>query len=291
MKRLLGLVFLFVFMANAQKDVILEVDGYIETKEYKKAKNILLEIGPEQQSIAIKERLGDVHSYLREWDKAIPIYGELVNRYPNNSDYQFRYGGVIARKAQNSNRIIALTLIGKIKKSFLKAAELDADHIEVRWGLLDLYTALPSILGGSTTKAYNYAEQLKKLAPIEGYFALAYVSELDEKPNKADEYFRKTLSYIDDLDEVKRNQLNYLIGKVCRDYNIKLEKGISHLKIFIRDHSVKDGVPLSHAYYRLAKIYRIKKDRDRANYWIRKALNDDSEFKLAQKEQEIIAML
>ena len=291
MKKYLVVFFLFTLALSAQENLLSNVDRYIETKQYVKAKNILLKTSAQEITRPIKERLGDVYSHLREWDSAIEVYKELVAAYPDNADYQFKYGGVVARKAQISSRLKALTLIGKIKSGFLNAAALDTNHIEARWGLLDVYTALPSLLGGSFSKAYGYANELKRISPIEGYFAFAYIYELDGKPEKADENLKKTFKYIDALENVKRNQLNYLVGKVCSDYNIKLDKGIAHLMEFIKNYSVKDGVPKSHGYYNLAKLYRLKKDRDNADFWIRKALTNDSSFQLAHEERKIIDML
>ena len=291
MKTLFALFFLFVISVSAQEDVLMHVDSYIKAKEYNKAKTLLLDNISKNPTAALKERLGDVYSYLREWDEAIPIYKELVEADSKNAQYQFKYGGALGRKAEVSSRFMALTLIGRIKSSFLKAAELDPKYIEARWGLVDYYTSVPSLLGGSVSKAINYANQLKAISPIEGYFALAYIYEQDDETFKVDENFKKTVQYFDQLDYVERNQLNYLIGKVCANYNLKLDKGIYHLKEFIKRHTVKDGSPLYLAYYSLAKIYRLKNDKQNADYWISKVLKDKPDFEMGIEERKIIDQL
>ena len=275
----------------AQITVTDNVNAYINAKEYKKAKSLLLTEIKTNASLQNKDLLADVYSYLREWDKAIPIYKELISKNPKNANYHFKYGGAVARKAESSSRLRALGLIGTIKKSFLKASKLDAKHVDTRWGLIDFYVSVPSILGGGASKAYTYAGDLQKINPIEGHFAYAYLYANDDKPDKAKKHYLKTLEYIPAIKNVKRNQLNYLIGKVCGDYNRNLDIGIYRMKIYIQKHTVKDGVSLSEAYYRLAKLYRLKNDKKNANTWISKALVKESDFKLAKEEKKRINAL
>lgn len=291
MKRILFFWVVGMLSLTAQTKVENQVNSYIINKNYNKAKTLLLKEVTKNPTTTLKNQLADVHSYLKEWDSAIAIYEGLVKEYPDNADYHFKYGGVTARKAQDGSRIRALGLIGTIKRSFIKASELDKNHVDVRWGLLDFYLSVPSILGGSTAKAYKYANELAAINPLEGHFALAYVYANDEKAEKSTMEYLKTLHYIPNIKTVERNQLNYLIGKVCGDYNENIDIGITKMKDFIRNHSVKDGVSLSDAYYRLAKLYRLKKDRKNADVWIKKAIANQSDFKLALEEFELIETL
>ena len=228
---------------------------------------------------------------IRDRDNAIDLYKELVTIYPKNADYHFKYGGITARKAQDGSRIRALGLIGTIRRSFIKASELDAKHLDARWGLIDYYLSVPVILGGSTDKAYKYAKELARINPIEGHFAYAYVYANDDQPEKAEMQYLKTLDYIPTIKTVERNQLNYLIGKVCGDYNQNIGIGILKMKDFIANYSIKDGVTLSEAYYRLAKLYRINNDRKNASFWIQKAIANQSDFNLALEERKRIETL
>ena len=290
MKRVLLFWLSGILFLNAQASTN-DINSYINAKEYKKAKTLLLKEIKSNPSIIVKGQLADVYSYLKEWDNAITIYKELVEAYPKNADYHFKYGGITARKAQSGSRIRALSLIGTIRRSFIKASELDDKHLDSRWGLIDFYLSVPVILGGSTTKAYKYAKELANISAIEGHFAYAYVYSNDDKPEKAREEYIKTLDFIPNIKTVKRNQLNYLIGKISGDFNKHLDIGILKMKDFIKNYTIKDGVPLSEAYYRLAKLYRLKKDRKNANIWINKAIANQSDFKQAIEEREFIKTL
>ena len=88
------------------------------------------------------------------------------------------------------------------------------------------------------------------------------------------------------LSDVKlfQNQVLHIqaqIGKVSADYNVQLDKGEKCLKTYIENYTVKDGVPLQWAYYRLAQIFKHKNDKKSALIWIDKALAFNSDFDFA----------
>jgi len=281
---------LSVTLGMAQEELLLKADEYIASKQYTKAIK-LLEANTENLSSELKDKLGESYAYIGEWDKAIPIYEALKEKHPENAEYWFRYGGVLAMKAQNSSKFTALTLIGRIKSSFIKAAELDNEHIDTRWALVDVYLSLPGILGGSVSKAKKYAKELQTISSIDGYLSLGYVYEYDDEPIKAKENYLKGLWNLDEVDHITRNQLRYQIGKVCGDYGVKIDEGIGHMEKFIDNYSVKDGVGKEWVYYRMARLYRHKNDKKTAREWVQKAIAINNEFDLALKERERIARM
>lgn len=276
------------FFCVGQQEVLVKVDHYLMLKKYEEAEMALVGAANVQYAPGLMDKLGEVYGLQGKWDEAIGIYEELTDSYPQNPEYQFRYGGVLARKAQNSSKLRALMLLGRIKEGFMKAVELNPNHIEARWALVDLYVSIPGIVGGSTSKAYKYAREIKAISPFEGYLALGYVCEYDDEPQKAEQHYKKALSFLAELEGVPRNQLNYQIGKVCGDYGIYLEKGLQHMESYINNFTVRDGVPLYWAYYRMAKLYRHQGIVAQAKVWIDKALGDRPEFKPALEERDII---
>jgi len=292
MKKISVLCFLFLsFWSNGQQNIIDKATNYIHLKEYEYAETLLKKEIKESESLALKDKLGEVYSYQEDWDAAIEVYKELSEVEPKNADYQYKYGGVLGKKALSSNKFTALMIIGDMKDAFINAAELDPKHIDVRWALVDVFISLPGMLGGSKTKAYNYAKELKNISPIDGYFALGYVYEYDEKIKEAKQHYLDAFKLVSTYGKIDRNQLHYQIGKVSCDYGIDLDLGVSHMKKYINKFSVKDGVPLEWAYFRVAKIYRQKNDKKNATLWISKALAVKPDFKLAEKEKALIAAL
>ncbi len=267
------------------------VEAHILSKEYAEAEKLLSKIVQTGKDPELKDKLGEVYGYQLKWDQAIEIYRDLTEYYPENAGYFFRYGGVMAKKAQSSSPFSAVMYVGRIKSSFKKALKLDPESIEVHWALIDLYISLPGIVGGSNSKAMEYALRLKKLSPLDGYLAIGYVHEYDDEPIKAQSNYMKALAMLDRDKSITRNQLNYQIGKVCSDYAIDPDKGISHLNTYISNYTVMDGVPLEWAYYRLAKIYKQKADKRNAMLWIAKALETKPDFEPALDEKMAIARL
>ena len=242
---------------NAQL-VTSDIDFWIDAGNYKRASELLLKQPNLYSNPVLLDKLGETYAYQEEWDKAIEIYSALTTLVDNNPAYFFKYGGVLAKKAQNSNPFVGLTLIRRIKSSLKKALILDPLHIPAYWALIDLYVSLPGIVGGSYAKAYELAKHLKQISTLDGLLALGYVYEYDNEPADARTNYLKALALANTYIEFERNQLNYQLGKVCSEYGLRLDQGIKYMTSYIENHSVKDGVPLEWAYYRMALLYRKK---------------------------------
>ena len=312
------LIALFPLLCHGQFSFS-EVDQLFQEKKYAEAETLLkLHLHQNPDDTKAVELLGDSFGYRSLWDEAIYRYKKLTKSDHKNANYHYKYGGALGMKALKLNKFRALGLLGDIKSSFLKAAELDPDHIETRWALVELYMQLPGIVGGSKKKSLKYAEELQKLSAVDGYLAKGYIYEYDDKPELAEKNYVKAIEVggsltcyskltglyekenqpdkaIQNLENTKavhpRNALHYQIGKVCADYNLELEKGVYCLQKYIQDYSVEDGVPLEWAYYRLAQIFTHKNEKQEALKWIDKALETQPNFKVAQKERVRILSL
>ena len=236
------------------------------------------------------EERGEAYGRKQQWDKAAGCYKQLVERYPGVADYHYKYGGFLGMMALK-NKFKAMGLMGDIKKSFKKAAELDAGHTGARRALVELYMQLPGILGGSRKKALHYAEELQEIAKPEGYLAKGYIYEYDRKPEKAKKYYILALQHLNGIKELSRKQLHYKIGQLCGDYAMKLDDGLLHLQKYIQNTTSFYETELSVAYCAMAKLYRLKKEKAKAMEWIDKALNDAPGFKEALKEKALIKTL
>ncbi len=311
--------YLFVLMLSSfcySQTSIANTEAFIAKKQFVKAQNEMtafLESNP--NDLKGIELLGDAYGHQKKWDKAIAQYQILKQKRPNNANYHYKYGGALGMKALSISKIKALGIIGDVKQSFLKAAQLDPQHIDTRWALVELYVSLPGIVGGSFSKALMYAEQLEELSKVDGYLAKGYVYEYDDEPELAEKYYRLAIKVggsvtcyekltefyegqeqpekaIGNLEEAKdkhqRNAMHYQIGKVCADYNIQLEKGEKCLKTYLSNHSAKDGVPKEWAYYRLAQIYKHKNNKTEALVWINKAISGLPDIDVFKEFKETI---
>jgi tetratricopeptide (TPR) repeat protein len=292
---------------------------FIAKKQFKSAQNEMLtflKTNPEDNQAI--ELLGDAYGHEKKWDDAIEQYKILTEQQPKSANYQYKYGGALGMKALSISKLKALGIIGDLKSAFLKAAELDPNHIDARWALVELYISLPGIIGGSTSKALKYAEELEKLSKVDGYLAKGYVYEYDDELELAEKYYRlaikvggsvtcyekltnfyekqnqpeKAISNIEEGHKrLQRNAMHYQIGKVCADYNIQLDKGEKCLNAYLSNHSAKDGVPKEWAYYRMAQIYKHKKEKSEALKWINKAIAGLPDIDVFKTEKSSISKL
>ena len=318
MKLMFFLFFISSFAFSQSNDFEKGV-AYYEKKEWNAAKLYFLSVLEKDiHYTKAQEYLGDIAAYNKKWNEALGYYKSLVLKDDENADYHFKYGGVLAYKAQASNKLKALTLVGDIKKHLQRAVVLDTKHIEARWALVEIYISLPKIVGGSEVKAKKYAVELLELSKVDGYLALGYVAEYNDRPKDAEIQYKKAievggsvhtynklsglyekinqpnkaiLNYEQAIKHHQRNHLNYLIGKVSAQYNVSLNKGLVFLKTYIKNHSEKDGVPKSWANYRIAQIYRYKSDKRNAYNYIQKALLEKPDLEAAQDEKELILLM
>ncbi|MDC7995969.1 tetratricopeptide repeat protein [Altibacter sp. HG106] len=267
--------------------------------------------------VATREYLGDIEGYTKNWNEALDYYKPLLADAPNNATYHFKVGGVLGMKALE-NKLAAITIVDDIKFHFEKAAQLDPQHIEARWALVEFYLQLPGLFGGSEKKAIRYAKELLQISPVDGYLSLGYIAEYSDRPEDAETYYKKavdvggsphTYEKLSNLYEKnnrpgeaiqttkkslemhQRNRLNYQIGKIAAQYNLEAQLGIRCLQAYIANHTVRDGVPKDWAYFRMAQIYKNMGHKDHALKWINKALRDRPDFSEAKEEKERILSL
>ena len=150
------------------------------------------------------EYLGDIEGYTQSWDKAIYYYGKLKKLKPTEANYYYKYGGALGMKAKESNKFAALGMIGEVKSSFEKAIALNPKHIEARWALIEIYIQLPGIVGGSEVKATQYAKELAKLSPVDGFLAKGHIDEYFKRFLEAEKQYIKAV-------EVGRSKTAYRI--------------------------------------------------------------------------------
>ncbi|GGI58309.1 tetratricopeptide repeat protein [Winogradskyella haliclonae] len=315
MKKII-LFLLFPIVAFGQTDFD-RVQTLFNKKQYKKAEALMkayvLNNTADKKGI---ELLGDAYGYQEKWDEAIEQYKKLTQLDAKNANYHYKYGGALGMKALSISKLRALGIIGDVKKAFLKAAELDPNHIDTRWALVELYMSLPGIVGGSKKKSLKYANELEVLSKVDGYLAKGYIYEYDDEPELAENYYKKAVAVggsvtcfeklanlyesqnkpqkaIETIEASQkkhnRNALHYQLGKVSADYNIQLNKGEQCLLKYIKNYTAADGVPKEWAYYRLAQIYKHKNNKEKALSYIDKALTIRADFKQALKEKAAIS--
>ncbi|PSG86096.1 tetratricopeptide repeat protein [Aurantibacter aestuarii] len=312
------LFFLIVTVGFSQSKLV-EAKKLIDNKSFSKAQNLLeAEIKNQPNNAEVIELLGDAYGHQKKWDEAIEQYEKLTKIDAKEANYFYKYGGALGMKALSISKIAALGIIGDVKEAFLKAAALDATHIEARWALVELYMQLPGLIGGSKSKSLKYANELQNLSKVDGYLAKGYIYEYDDEPDLAEKYYLLaikeggSLTCFDKLTNLyetnnqpekavsnleqahakhHRNALHYQIGKVCAEYNVQIEKGEKCLLLYLDNYSAKDGVPKAWANYRLAQIKKYQNEKKTALKYINLAIAELPKIDVFQEERKAILAL
>lgn len=288
-------------------------EGYIKHKQFDKAEiqlTVYLEKHP--KDLDVIELLGDTYGHQKKWNEAIDIYYKLVKANPKSAEYQYKYGGAMGMKALISSKVTALGMVGDIEEAFLKAAKLDPNHKNVRWALVEYYMKLPGVFGGSKNQALKYGWELEQLSKVDGYLAKGFIYEYDEEPELAEKYYKlalkeagslwcynklttfyekqkqpeKALANLEEAEgKLKRNDLQYQIGKLAAEYKIESQKGVQCLQTYLKNYSPKDGIPKAWAHYRLSQIYSHKKNKAAALKYIDLALAESPDMKSFKQEK------
>ncbi|NHN26033.1 hypothetical protein FIA58_010135 [Flavobacterium jejuense] len=178
----------FVFSQNNfdKGEKLYNQKKYDEAKVYFEAH---LKINPNDYKAI--EYIGDIAGYYEKWDEVIEKYKILKDKFPQNANYHYKYGGAMGMKAKECNKFKALGMIDEIEESFKTAAKLDSKHTDTRWALVILYLELPAIIGGSEKKSQRYADELMSISKIDGLLAKGHIDEYFERYNSAEKYFMK----------------------------------------------------------------------------------------------------
>ena len=281
-----------------------EFETLFLAKTYDKAiQKLELYLSKTPQDVVLIELMGDAYGLQSNWRNAVTYYEQLLDLDPNNANYHYKYGGVLGKLAKEERKLSGIGQISRVKTAFFKAAELDPTHVNVRWALVELYTQLPSFLGGSYKKALVYADQLEELSESNGYFAKAYVFKNSGKDETSKAYYKKALGTLNELAcfqpelshsahlNMHTNSLHFLIATACVLHNTKLGIGLQYIQTYIDTISSKDNEPLEEAYLIQAQLFKLQNNSPKALSSIKQALLLKPDFAAALKEQQLILLL
>ncbi|SNR50198.1 lipopolysaccharide assembly protein LapB [Flavobacterium sp. ov086] len=158
------------------------------------------------------EYLGEIEAHQKSWVKGAEYFKKLKELKPTEADYFFKYGGCLAMRAAEVNKIKAFTMVDDMKEAFEKAIALNPKHVQARWALIEIYLQLPGILGGSESKAISYSNELSQFSPVDGYLSRGRI----------DEYFKRYISA--EKNYMKANEIGKSKVTFQKLYNLYLNK-------------------------------------------------------------------
>jgi tetratricopeptide (TPR) repeat protein len=114
-------------------------------------------------------------------DQSIVQLEKAVATNPNNADAHYYLGVAYGRKAVTGGMFGAMTQAGKAKAEWLRAVELNPNHVDARLRLIEFYVMAPSMAGGGEDKALEQAAEAKKRDALDGHRAYARIYTMQKK--------------------------------------------------------------------------------------------------------------
>ncbi len=198
-KLILGFIFVFSFIySNELGSVLNELDSMYNYRHKSKYTlwNMLKIIDsflvkyPFDASLLTRKatvylKIGDAKTKKSEklffYSKSKKVAKECIEKHPKCADCFFWYGASMGRIGQTKGVLKSLSLVGPIKKAFLKAISIDSKHYMSLAALGVLYYELPGFAGGDINKSIKY---IKEAIAVKPNYTLAWV-------NLGTAYFKK----------------------------------------------------------------------------------------------------
>lgn len=256
--------------------------------------------------------IGRIYYWRKDYNTALEWLFKAVKLEEGNADHHFWLAAAYGRKAQKAGAFKKIGLAKHTKREFLRAIELNPDHVRARDGLVRFYLQAPGIVGGSDKHAYVEAEEIKKRDSLWAHRAYARIYEhekiyeaaeqehlaaIEEEPNNVDLYFDLDDLYlkIEDYegsfkimerllaDHPDELEALYNIGKTGAISGTNLERSEACLTAYLESDIVERDPPLYKAHYHLGGIYEQQGQEDRAVSEYEEALRLNPNCKEAKK--------
>lgn len=191
MKKLLFFFLLMPILLWSQSNFE-KAEKLFQLKKYDEAKALFEGVLKNRPSdIKTIEYLGEIAAIDKSWVKGAEYFRKLKELKPTEADYFYKYGGCLAMRAMEVNKLKAFTMVDDMKQAFEKAIVLNPKHVQARWALIEIYLQLPGILGGSESKAILYSNELAQFSPVDGYLSRGRIEVYFKRYTLAEKNFLK----------------------------------------------------------------------------------------------------
>jgi tetratricopeptide (TPR) repeat protein len=254
--------------------------------------------------------LGRIAFEERKPDQAAEYFETATKLEPKSSTYFLWLGRAYGRAAQEANVLRQPGLAKKTKSAWERAIELDPDNLDARTDLIQYYVQAPGFLGGSTAKAHEQAEEIRKRNALRGYLELGGLYEREKKPVDAEkaylaaakeksdrhvgEYrlgvfyqntgaFEKAFELFESMIATNPTEFGALfqIGKTGAMSGQRLDRAAEALEAYLQTTPGRNDPSLAAAHWRLGMVHEKRQDRQRAKTEYETALRLDPAFKPA----------
>jgi len=147
----------------------------------------------EHKDGAVWELIGRNHYMAGDHKKATEALEKAEALEPGNAEYALWLGRAYGRRAETSNPFSAPGFASKARQYFEKSVRLNPSNLDAQSDLFEYYLEAPGFLGGGLDKAEATAEQMSRINPAEGYWAMAKLAEKRKEFSRAEEQLRRAI--------------------------------------------------------------------------------------------------
>jgi len=282
-----------------------------EAGKYKEAKTVFEPaFKANARDAAAAFYLGRIAMEERKNERAGDYFETAAKLDPKNSQYYLWLGRAYGREAQQANVLRQPGLAKKTRTAWERAIELDPENLDARSDLIQYYVQAPGFLGGSTAKALEQAEEIRKRNALRGYLELGALYERDKKMADAEkayvaaakeksdrhvgEYrlglfyqntgaFDKAFDVFESMVVANPSEAGALfqIGKTGAMSGQRLTRATEALEAYLQTTPGRNDPSLAAAHWRLGMVHEKRQDRQRAKAEYETALRLDPTFKQA----------
>jgi tetratricopeptide (TPR) repeat protein len=213
-------------------------------------------------------------------DAAATIFEKAVAQNPKSAEAHFLLGSAYGSQAQKASIFGQASLASKTKDEFERAVELDPNHLEARFALVQYYVMAPGFMGGSYDKAFEQTAEIKKRDPLMAHRSAAFIYSHQKKTEEAKkEYFAEVQEFPKsarahyDLGLFHVSEKNYKAAFDEYQNALKLDAAYMPAHFRIGQLSVQSSADYARGEEALRKYlaYTPKSDEPslaRAHYWL-----------------------
>ena len=132
------------------------------------------------------------HYAAEDYARAQRSFEKALRDDPQSSELHLWVGLAAGRRVQTMSgfrRLGAVPLVGRVKRHFEKAVELDGSNIDAVDALMGFLMQAPGIMGGSKSEARRVAERIQMINPAHGAYALGIWHEAAGEIEAADSQY------------------------------------------------------------------------------------------------------
>lgn len=124
---------------------------------------------------------------------ALALAERAAKLEPRNADYRFAVAAAYGNLAQRAGKLRQFGLARRFKREAEAALQLDPSHLAARHALITFHLNAPGIVGGSKAEVRRLVEEIRRIAPAEGYLAEIRLALEDKQTQQVEPLLLKAL--------------------------------------------------------------------------------------------------